>query len=94
MTLGCLRAIRECDVKCPEELALISFDDLEWFEFTHPSVTAVVQNAYELGAGAAQILANKLAGKLTGRPWRRTLKTTLLIRESSRRSPIIAPNPA
>jgi LacI family transcriptional regulator len=70
MTLGCLRAIRECDVKCPEELALISFDDLEWFEFTHPSVTAVVQNAYELGAGAAQILANRLAGKLTGPPWR------------------------
>jgi len=94
MTLGCLRAVRECGVRCPEELALISFDDLEWFEFTHPSVTAVVQNAYELGAGAAQILANKLAGKLTGPPGRKTLKTTLLIRESSRRSPIIAPNPA
>ena len=87
MTLGSLRAIRECGVKCPGELALVSFDDLEWFEFTQPSVSAVVQNPYDLGAAAARILAQRLAGKLTGRPRRTILKTRLLIRESSSCSP-------
>ncbi len=83
MTLGCLRAIRESGLKCPEELALVSFDDPEWFEFANPPVSAVVQNAYELGTSAARILADRLAGKLVGPPRRKIVKTKLVIRESS-----------
>jgi DNA-binding LacI/PurR family transcriptional regulator len=58
-------------------------DDLEWFELAHPSVSAVVQNAYRLGAGAAQILAKRLRGELTGPARKKTLKTRLMMRESS-----------
>lgn len=88
MTLGFLRAIRDCGVRCPDELAVVSFDDAEWFELVHPSVSAVVQNSYELGARGAQILAKRLAGKLTGPPRRKVLKTKLVIRESSNCNPI------
>jgi DNA-binding LacI/PurR family transcriptional regulator len=83
MTSGCLRAIRERGVRCPEELALVSFDDPEWFGLTHPSVSCVAQNPYQLGAAAAQILAKRIAGQLTAPPRRRVFKTRLVIRESS-----------
>jgi LacI family transcriptional regulator len=83
MTFGAFRALRESGVRCPEDLALISFDDAEWFGIAKPSVSGVAQNAYQLGAAAGQILAKRLAGELTGPPRRRILKTKLVIRESS-----------
>jgi LacI family transcriptional regulator len=83
MTFGCLRALRENSVECPNEMALISFDDAEWFELSKPSVSGIVQNAYELGAAAGKILAKRIAGQLTGSPRRRLFKTSLVIRESS-----------
>jgi LacI family transcriptional regulator len=91
MTLGCLRALRECGVQCPDELALISFDDAEWFSLTKPSVSGVTQNPYQLGAVAGQILAKRIAGQLAGPPRRRVFKTSLVIRESSARK-ITTPN--
>jgi LacI family transcriptional regulator, galactose operon repressor len=83
MTIGCLRALRENNVRCPGEIALISFDDAEWFELSHPSVSGVAQNAYQLGAAAGKILAKRIAGQLTSPPRRRVFKTSLVIRESS-----------
>ena len=91
MTLGCLRALRECGIQCPEELALISFDDAEWFALTKPSVSGVAQNPYQLGAAAGQILAKRIAGELTGSPRRRLFQTRLVIRESSDRD-VTRPN--
>ena len=83
MTFGCLRALREYGVQCPDEFALISFDDAEWFEISRPSVSGVAQNAYQLGAAAGKILAKRIAGQLAGPPRRRVFKTRLVIRESS-----------
>jgi DNA-binding LacI/PurR family transcriptional regulator len=83
MTFGCLRALRENNVQCPGEMALISFDDAEWFQLSNPSVSAVMQNAYELGAAAGKILAKRITGQLTGPPRRRVFKTSLVVRESS-----------
>lgn len=83
MTLGCLRAMRECGVKSPADLAIISFDDLVWFEFANPTVSAVGQDDYGLGAKAARMLARRLSGELTGPARRKVVKTTLLVRESS-----------
>ena len=83
MTFGALRALRENAVQCPDEIALISFDDAEWFELSKPSVSGVAQDAYELGAAAGKILAKRIAGQLTGSPRRRLFRTRLVIRESS-----------
>jgi LacI family transcriptional regulator len=84
MTYGCLRAIREAKIKCPEELALISFDDMEWFEVSYPSISGVAQDAYGLGKTAAQLLVKRLLGELTRPPRHKTLKTTLVLRESTK----------
>jgi LacI family transcriptional regulator len=85
MTFGCLRALRDNGVQCPDEIALISFDDADWFDLSGPSVSGVAQNAYQLGAAAGKVLAKRIAGQLTGPPRRRVFKTSLVIRESSGR---------
>lgn len=83
MTMGCLRALGESGVRCPQELALVSFDDLEWFALSRPGITAVTQPAYELGATAAELLVKRISGKLCGPPYRKVLTTKLMVRESS-----------
>ncbi|HEV2178244.1 MAG TPA: LacI family DNA-binding transcriptional regulator [Terriglobia bacterium] len=81
MTEGCLRAMSE--LRLVHKIALVSFDDLGWFPFAKPSVSAVAQPAYDLGAAAANILLKRISGKMTGPPRRRLLKTTLIVRDSS-----------
>jgi len=83
MTMGSLRALFECRVRCPEEMALVSFDDILWFDLSRPSISAVSQPAYALGAKAAEMLLKRLSGRLTGRPRHKVLETELLVRDSS-----------
>jgi len=87
MTLGCLRALKDSGVECPKDISLVSFDDLEWFSLTNPTITAVDQPAYELGATAAEVLLKRITGRLSGPPLRKILPTRLVPRESSRAIP-------
>jgi len=83
MTIGALHATFDLGVSCPREIALVSFSDMELFDLVRPSVTAFKQPVYELGAKAAEILVDRLKGKLRA-PFRRiTLKSELVPRESS-----------
>jgi LacI family transcriptional regulator len=83
MAMAALRAIFDAALRCPEDVALVSFDDLEWFDLIQPRITAVAQPAYNLGATAAEMLLKRISGQLTGPPCRTVLETQLIIRESS-----------
>ena len=83
MSMGCLRALSEHRVRCPEEMALVSFDDIFWFDLLRPSISAVAQPSYELGAKAAEMLLKRLSGHLNGPPCHKVLETKLVVRDSS-----------
>ena len=83
MTLGVLKAFEETGVRCPEDMALATFDDLAVDRSFHPHLTAVVQPSYEIGARAATILMDRIEGKLTGEPSVVRIVPTLVIREST-----------
>lgn len=83
MSMGCLRAFAEYRVRCPEEIALVSFDDIFWFDLLRPSISAVAQPSYELGAKAAEMLLKRLSGHLKGPPCHKVLETKLVVRDSS-----------
>ena len=83
MTIAALRAIFDCGLNCPEDVALVSFDDIEWFDLIRPRITAVAQPSYEMGATSAKILLDRITGRLTTPPQRTVLKTELIVRESS-----------
>lgn len=83
MTMGCLRAMAERGTRCPDDVAIVSFDDLEWFELMNPPITAVANPAYALGQTAAEILVSRIRKTLEGPPQRRVLKADLISRGSS-----------
>jgi LacI family transcriptional regulator len=81
MTLGILRSSREANLRIPEDLALVGFDDLEWTAFSTLQLTAVAQPVQELGNVAAKRLLMRLQGDQTS-PMEIRLKTKFIIRKS------------
>jgi LacI family transcriptional regulator len=83
--LGVLRAMKECGLKTPDDLAFVTFDELTVEDLFTPSVTTVVQPAYDIGYRASEILLDRIEGRLTA-PERVMVRlpATLKIRESSK----------
>ncbi|MBS3735648.1 LacI family DNA-binding transcriptional regulator [Candidatus Bipolaricaulota bacterium] len=84
MTEGVLRYFKEHEVKCPEDIALVGFDDPEWAASFNPSITSIAQQPYEMGYQAAHLLFEEIEGTEKARtPRKIELDTELRIRESS-----------
>lgn len=84
MALGVLKAFEELGVRCPDDIALATFDDLAADHSFHPHLTVVVQPGYQMGARAATILMDRVEGKLAKKPLVVRIVPTLTIRESTR----------
>lgn len=82
MTVGVLKAFDEAGIRCPDDIALATFDDLTLDQNYH--LTAVVQPSYEIGARAATILMDRIERKLQEDPLVVRIVPTLIVRDSSR----------
>jgi LacI family transcriptional regulator len=82
MTIGALQAINRVGLRCPEDIALVGFDDFEWAAVTHPRLTTVRQPTYEIGQKAAQLLFERMEKRDAALQVVR-LQPRLIIRESS-----------
>ncbi len=58
---GALHAMREADLRTPEDVSVVVFDDLPDPYVTEPLLTVVAQPAYALGQIAAQRLLEKIS---------------------------------
>ena len=81
MVIGALQAITEVGLCCPQDIALVGFDDFEWAAVMHPRLTTVRQPTYEIGQRAAQLLFERLE-KRDSVPQEVRLLPQLIIRES------------
>jgi LacI family transcriptional regulator len=82
MTVGVLRALREAGVE-PPEFGVLCCGDVPWASLVQPSLTTVRLPAYDLGAAAAGLLQERLAG--SDKPLQTVvLRTVLRPRESTR----------
>ena len=63
--LGVLRAFRDCGLQTPRDIAFATFDELTVDDLFSPSITTVVQPAYDIGSRAAQILLDRIEGVAT-----------------------------
>ncbi len=82
--LGVLRALRDCGLSAPENIAVVTFDELTVDDLFRPAITTVVQPAYNIGFQAAEILLKRLEGEMTAEePVTVRLPATLKVRESS-----------
>ena len=82
--LGVLRAFRDCGLETPEDIGFVTFDELTVDDLFKPSITTVVQPAYDIGFRAAQILLERIdQGASTEESVTVRLPAKLLVRASS-----------
>jgi DNA-binding LacI/PurR family transcriptional regulator len=81
IALGALRAIHDARLRCPEDISVMGFDDLDFAEMINPSLSTVSQPGYQLGAAAARLLLDRVGGD-AGPAKHIVLGTALKIRHS------------
>jgi LacI family transcriptional regulator len=88
ITSGAFRAVREAGLRVPEDISIVSFDDLPTASDMGPALTVAAQPAYEMGRRATELLLTRLAGEGPAEPQEIVLPTEIIVRGSS------APPPA
>ena len=81
MAIGALKALRQAGREVPQDIALISFDDIPAASATEPPLTTVRQPIRRMAALAVETLLDLVEHPGSG-PRRMVLPTQLVIRES------------
>jgi DNA-binding LacI/PurR family transcriptional regulator len=79
--LGALAALHQRQLRVPQEMSVVGFDDLPIAAYTQPPLTTVRQPRGQIGRIAAETLFTLLAGTKTDRV--RALRGELIVREST-----------
>jgi DNA-binding LacI/PurR family transcriptional regulator len=64
LTVGALRAICDCGLRIPDDIALVAFDELDWMSLVKPALTVITQPTYELGHTAARLMLERIKGSV------------------------------
>jgi len=82
VALYAMEAIQQMGLRIPQDVALVSFDDIELFRFTHPPVTAISQPLQEIGESAVELLHRLMQGPVPEDQQRIVLPVELRVRAS------------
>jgi LacI family transcriptional regulator len=82
MTIGALNALNELKMRIPEDISLISFDDMEWYSFLDPPLTTVEHSPYLIGKAAGEMLLQRIS-KNRKNPKKVIIPSHLIIRKST-----------
>lgn len=80
MTIGALRALHEAGIKVPQDISIVSFDDIEAAPFLNPPLSTVKVHTDEMGKTAVKLLYDRLNGRKI--PIKAVLATDLILRDS------------
>ena len=85
IVIGALLALQERQIQIPQEMAVVSFGNMEWTPLLTPPLTVVTQPTFAMGCRAAQMLLDNLLPEPTAEPVRSKilLQPELIIRGSS-----------
>ena len=75
------KAANRAGFRIPEDLAVVSFDDLSFAVHLTPPLTTVAQSRVDIGLRATHLLINRIEGQIDP-PKQIVLPTTLVIRDS------------
>jgi len=82
LAIGGLKAAYALGVRVPQDLSIMGVDDTDLRHTVHPTLTAVCQNAFDVGAKAGHALKQILAGQ-AATPLQITLPGFFEINEST-----------
>ena len=82
IAIGCIKSLNENKIKIPEEVALISYNNITLSEYTTPALSTVDLNTHHLGTTAAETMFERIK---SGRRLAKKIyiPTQLIKRESS-----------
>jgi len=81
MAVGFMKALRQYQLRCPQDVAIVTCDDYPWIDSFQPRLTTVDLPKYELGDEGAQVLIGRLAARDRPRQVLQ-LRSALTIRDS------------
>lgn len=83
LAVATLECVQEMGLRIPEDVRVVSFDDIELFKFCNPQITAVAQPIEGMGEEAVKVLVDKIEhGGDAMLPDHVFLDTQLVIRQS------------
>lgn len=86
MAAGAVSQIRQQGLRLGQDIALVAFDDIDWFALLNPSLSVISHSVEDMGRTAVDLLVSVISG---GQPESVMLPSRLIIREStSHRFPI------
>lgn len=62
ITVACMEYLNEMNIRIPQDLAIVSFDDIDLFRLSYTTITAVAQPVEEIGKAAVNILMDEING--------------------------------
>ncbi|TDW29125.1 LacI family DNA-binding transcriptional regulator [Cryobacterium psychrophilum] len=89
MAVGAIATLNRRGVRLGEQIALVAFDDIEWFALLNPALSVVSHSVEDMGRIAVDLLEQVIAG---GRPASVQLPSELIVRASSATGPITRRN--
>jgi DNA-binding LacI/PurR family transcriptional regulator len=84
--IGAIRAIREEDLRIPQDVSVVGFDDIPWAAYHTPSLTSVRQPLGKMGEIAAETVIGMIEHSAEYVP-EIAIEPTLVVRESTGRAP-------
>jgi len=81
VAVNCLQAVHKKKLRIPEDVAIVCFDDLDAFKFSHPPLSVVAQPLDQIGEESVKLLMKQIDGKKFA-VQEKILPTSLVIRES------------
>lgn len=62
---GALRAIRECGLRIPQDVSLLTFDNYSWMEFIAPPLDAIEQPVLQMAQLATEVVIQAIESRNT-----------------------------
>lgn len=63
LAIGALKEINNNGLHVPNDIALVGFDNIDFSNMTHPTLTTISQPMYKMGTIAAKMLISQLRGE-------------------------------
>lgn len=83
MAIGALRALRNANLRIPDDISIVGFDDIPLASEITPALTTIAQPILEMATLSADLLISQIQEERTGDETRRTvLDTRLVVRDS------------
>ncbi|WP_298894987.1 LacI family DNA-binding transcriptional regulator [uncultured Psychroserpens sp.] len=68
----------------PKDLSIIGFSDENVLQFTNPKLSTISQHTVDIGKASVKLLLNRLKDKGTTKKTTKTIKTNLILRETTK----------